>query len=38
VIIGGKTQTVNNAVKIYVKSIIAALNENDLSLIKFYEK
>ena len=29
--------TINNAIKIYCKSIFDALNENDVSLIKFYE-
>jgi CRISPR-associated endonuclease Cas1 subtype II len=34
--IDGKVQYVNNAVKIYCKSIFDALNENDSSLIRFY--
>lgn len=34
--IDGKYQTINNAIKIYIKSVINALNENDLSLLKFY--
>lgn len=33
----GKTQYVNNAIKIYCKSIFDALNENDSSLIRFYK-
>ncbi len=35
--IGKAKQTVINAVGIYVKSILDALDNNDLSLIKFYE-
>ena len=35
--IDGKTQYVNNAVKIYCKSVFDALNENDSSLIRFYK-
>ncbi len=34
--IDGKVQYVNNAIKIYCKSIFDALNENDSSLIRFY--
>lgn len=34
--IDGKLQYVNNAVKIYCKSVFDALNENDSSLIRFY--
>lgn len=34
--IEGKTQYVNNAIKIYCKSIFDALNEGDSSLINFY--
>ena len=34
--IDGKVQYVNNAVKIYCKSVFDALNENDSSLIRFY--
>lgn len=34
--IDGKTQYVNNAVKIYCKSVFDALNDNDSSLIRFY--
>ena len=35
--IDGKIQYVNNAIKIYCKSIFDALNENDSSLIRFYK-
>ncbi len=35
--IDGKTQYVNNAIKIYCKSVFDALNENDSSLIRFYK-
>ncbi len=34
--IDGKIQYVNNAVKIYCKSVFEALNDNDSSLIRFY--
>lgn len=34
--IDGKIQYVNNAIKIYCKSIFDALNQNDSSLIRFY--
>lgn len=37
VIIDGKKQYVTNSIKIYVKSIFNALNEEDVSLIKFYK-
>lgn len=37
VLIDGKVQYVNNAVKIYCKSVFDALNENDSSLIRFYK-
>lgn len=37
VIIDGKHQYVSNAIKIYCKSIFDALNENDVSLMKFYK-
>lgn len=37
VVIDGKVQYVNNAVKIYCKSVFDALNENDSSLIHFYK-
>ncbi len=36
VMIEGKKQYVNNAIKIYCKSVFDALNEDDISLIKFY--
>lgn len=36
VVIGGKREYINNAIKIYCKSIFDALNDDDLSLIKFY--
>ncbi len=34
--IDGKIQYVNNAIKIYCKSVFDSLNENDSSLIRFY--
>lgn len=34
--IDGKKQYVNNAVKIYCKSVFDALNANDISLLRFY--
>ena len=34
--IDGKAQYVNNAIKIYCKSVFDALNENDSALIRFY--
>ena len=37
VIIDGKRNYVGNAIKIYCKSLIDALNESDVSLIKFYK-
>ena len=37
VMIDGKNQYVNNAIKIYCKSVFDALNENDSSLIRFYK-
>lgn len=37
VIIEGKSQYLNNAIKIYCRSIFDALNEQDISLIKFYK-
>lgn len=37
VVIDGKVQYANNAVKIYCKSVFDALNENDSSLIRFYK-
>ena len=36
VLIDGKNQYVNNAIKIYCKSVFDALNDNDVSQIKFY--
>ena len=36
VMIDGKSQYVNNAIKIYCKSVFDALNENDSALIRFY--
>jgi CRISPR-associated endonuclease Cas1 subtype II len=37
VIYDGTKQYVNNAIKLYCKSVFDALNENDISLIRFYE-
>jgi len=37
VMIAGRKEYVNNAVKIYCRSIFEALNDNDTSLIKFYK-
>jgi hypothetical protein len=36
VTIGGRTEYIVNAVKIYCKSVFDALNDEDVSLIKFY--
>lgn len=36
VVISDRKEYVNNAIKIYVKSILDALSENDVSLIRFY--
>ena len=36
VVIEGKKQYLNNAIRIYCKSIFDVLNENDLSLMRFY--
>ena len=36
VMIDGRKQYVNNAIKIYCKSVFDALNENDSALIRFY--
>ncbi len=36
VTIGGQKELVENAVKIYVRSVFDALNDQDISLIKFY--
>lgn len=38
VIIGGRSENVNNAIKLYCKSVFDALNEHDPSIIKFYKK
>ena len=37
VIIAGRKECVNNAMKIYCRSIFDALNDSDISLIKFYQ-
>ena len=37
VIIDGKTNYINNAIKIYCRSLFDALNEGDIALIKFYK-
>lgn len=37
VVINGRTQNVGNAIKIYCKSVFDALNEDDSSMISFYE-
>lgn len=37
VVIAGRSEYVSNAVKIYCKSIFDALNERDISLIRYYE-
>ena len=36
VVIDGKYNYVSNAIKIYCRSLFDALNEEDISLIKFY--
>ena len=36
VLIDGKKQYVNNAIKIYCKSVFDALNDDDSSLMRFY--
>lgn len=36
VVIGGHKSYVNNAIKIYCKSVFDALNEDDISVIRFY--
>ncbi len=36
IFISGRKEILNNAIKIYCKSIFDALNDNDMSLIKFY--
>ena len=37
VYIDGKQNTLNNAIKIYCKSVFAALSERDVAEIKFYK-
>lgn len=37
IVIDGKNNNINNAVKIYCKSVFDAINENDVSLIRFYK-
>lgn len=37
ILIDGKNQYVNNAIKIYVKSVFDALSEDDSSIIRFYK-
>ena len=37
VIIDAKRNYVNNAIKIYCKSVFNAINENDTALLKFYK-
>lgn len=37
VMIGGRKEVVLNAIKIYSKSVFDALNENDVTLIRFYK-
>ena len=37
VVIDGRTENISNAIKIYVRSVFEALNDKDVSLIKFYE-
>ena len=36
VVIGGRCEVVNNAIKLYCKSVFDALEDSDISLIKFY--
>lgn len=36
VIIGNRNEYLTNAIKIYTKSVFDALNDNDVSQIKFY--
>lgn len=38
VMIDGKCQYISNAIKIYCKSVFDALNDKDISLLKFYEQ
>jgi hypothetical protein len=35
--IAGRKEYVTNAIKIYTRSVFDALNEKDVSLIKFYQ-
>ena len=37
VILGGKREVVNNALKIYCRSVFDAIEERDISLIRFYK-
>ena len=37
VLINGRTEYVDNAIKIYCKSVFDAINNEDISLIKFYK-
>ena len=37
VMIDGKNNYVTNAIKLYCKSVFDAINEKDVSLIKFYQ-
>ncbi len=37
IVIDGKISYINNAIKIYTKSVLDALNENNMSLIRFYQ-
>ena len=34
--IGGRNEVLTNAIKIYTKSVFDAINDNELSEIKFY--
>ena len=37
VMIDGKNQYVSNAIKIYCRSVFDALNDKDISMLKFYQ-
>ena len=37
VIIAGRKEILSNAISIYVKSVLDAINDNDPSLMKFYK-
>lgn len=37
VVINGRTEYVNNAIKIYCKSVFDAINDEDISQIRFYK-